>query len=593
MKTEKKPGGYNVTDIEKNRQMSRIVSILVITLAAVILPLASCAALAGEQPGGSPAPGATITLPEQTEPAQTEYCARYEEQETSWKKHRAARDDDWDDWDDWEEEEDPFGNIMDTLTIEFVGSNGMLTDTENGTSLHFELNTKVGDKDNKYADPAEIVKSAWVYITMDSGNNWEKLTLGKISLEETAEYRQNNDEHSYEVPDSHGSKKIKTIYERWSGELSIESPGPETRIIYFFAAEAANGNRTVEIPVSAPGRPPDPAAFFPAVEDMDNSSDMVYDSMDILDSFVAFDGVNLYLISRMQGKITPGEMDPPFLNIYDIKFNDPKIHEHEGLMTGRHQIYSPLSLYPYKLLDMELAFKEKPGRIADFCSSYFPFDFSSDARISSVDNILYYRTPLKSICSEPCDTLRTIIMTYANASTDSFMPIPQNASPFLQLYFRSHTIGNGPSGIVKGTGVAALEKPENLIPANDLFWKQRPIDADKIESSRKEYETAMKERFGITVDEIGTDHTSNIFQGKGPFRITPCDIVIYENYYLEAYTRNNRMKLRIFEDGTLVHTIMIGNDTKPRRDEQHIVGRDRIVLSDFKQYPLSCNIEIR
>ena len=88
------------------------------------------------------------------------------------------------------------------------------------------------------------------------------------------------------------------------------------------------------------------------------------------------------------------------------------------------------------------------------------------------------------------------------------------------------------------------------------------------------------------------EHITYYHEGPGPFYVTPCDIVKYKNYTFEVYTRNRNLKVRIFRDGVLLHTLMINEHTKPRRDEQHKTDDIYITLSNFYRKDMSCTITI-
>lgn len=443
------------------------------------------------------------------------------------------------------QDEDAFGGMMYTCMPGILESKGEIIKTDKGSGISFELTLSNACEDiDKYA-----IKTAWVYFGGGKGAAWNKVELSKTGFD------------------------TKKHVEQWTASAQLAEPNTNeyTPIVYFFRAEDIYGNISTELPETSPGWPPNVNEYFPGVKDMDNSEDIVPRSLDILNSFVARDKDNLYLIVRMEGDVDPGTTDPANLQIYTSKFTNPAMEPNEGLLVGNAHVFSP---YLYANNDLFFNIKDTLsgqtesglGRVMDECD-YFS-DNNDNYHIGVHKNLLYSSVPIIRLCPHECKMLNIIHFTAANASNDSFMLIPLNSSPFLRVYFQSHVIGKE----VSVPFVSGDSGNEGLIaPVGDYKYEEKGAFASR------RYKT-------------------HIYEGKGPFSVTPCDRIKYKNYYFEVYTRNGRIKLRIFRDDEWLHTLMIGNDTKPRRDEQHKTADIYITLSDFEILPgyiRTCDFEIK
>ncbi|HOO57001.1 MAG TPA: hypothetical protein PLN69_09275 [bacterium] len=597
--------------------MSRFVNAHVVVPAVIALALACCSALASEQPGGTPAPGATITLPAQAEPAQTEYCAGYEEQETPPDEHQPARDNDWDDWgDDDEDDDDDEGGFllfepMSSIHIEFATTTAVMLDSGDGSSTEFKLVLVIKETD-EYNIRSKPVKSASVYYMDSSDDGWNKLKLERQSRSKDALIssksvrrkrkpltRIKDVKHGYSYVYEKVEIPVRTpcVKEIWTGRIDIDrQDDPEKyQMIYFFRAESDHGNVTTEIPITSPGWPPAKDKFFPGVSDPDDPSDTVPDSLDMLDTFIACDGTYFYSALTLNGDVSAGKLDS--YNSYSFRFmvsDSP----HPDLLNDMNYIYAPSQYYNYRTFTaMTFISDESPGRIADFCFNYGPFTHEVNTFTAFGGNTLYSRVPVESVYNKNYQSIRAGAVTYRVSPAGYFSILPVNASPFISIYLRAHVLfpekeifdfPGTPESLV-------LHDPVHVIPGDneylDSIKDRNSLSTEQLISTQAEYKKWMQNFFDEPVTE--GKHISGLFTGKGPFRVRPCDMVVHKKITVEIYSCDNHIKARILEKGKLAHTIMIGNDTKPHRDQQHIVGWYRIVLSDFQENPLSCNIEIR
>ncbi len=442
------------------------------------------------------------------------------------------------------EEEDAFGGIMQTCIPGILETKGVKESGENGARLVFELTLS----DECSDDGDYRAESAWVYFSGDMGKTWNKTALTKSGEDRAAST------------------------EKWGATVALDDAGgsDESPIVYFFRAKDAYGNVSSELPLTSPGWPPDTTAYFSGVEDIDNSPEIIEDSLDILGSFVARDKENLYVIMKTQGDITPGTIDPPYYHAYVNKYTDSR-EEGEGLMVGAHHIFAPhiLARSDFLFDFMKMMSDSFDKRVIEGCEN-IKRDRKQIYHTGINGNLLFTSVPMEELCPRKCESMRLIQYTAVNASKDTLLPIPLNSSHFLQVYFHAHVIGGDTADpVVSGDSKdAALTAPEG-----DYVFGDGPALFD----IQQKYETHK-------------------YEGKGPFTVAPCDMISYKDYNFQVYTRNSRIKLRIFKDGKLKHTLMIGYDTKPRRDEQHQTDDIYITLSKFKKTKddkLSCTLELK
>lgn len=479
-------------------------------------------------------------------------------------------------WDDWDTEEDPFGNIMHTSRVVFEETDARA----HGGDIAFRLNMFLQGREDE--DERVICTAARAYVTADRGATWHTVPLARATEDKT------------------------NSRETWEGriarsELTQDNAAP---VLYVFSAEDSFGNLTTELPPTDPGWPADPAAFFPAAGDMDNSVEIVPDALDVLDNWVARDHMYLYVASRFGGPVSPGTARPPYYHIYIAKFTNPDMEPDEGLMVGTMQAFAPMISYPSELINIPAVMDGK-APMPGFARHLLETISTARKRQYSVGiggPMLYSRTDLKALCPPGCNVLRMVFFTAANPDNAEFMPLPVNASHFTTVIFGAHTLGGDAPDPAALSGAPAPHAPA---PAS-LYFPAAAADAgghmtDYLSPDDVVRETGAFERWLLaTAGDLPASPDAWVYTGRGilhegpgPFTIKPADVVIYKNYRFEAYTRNGRLKVRIYRDDELKHTIMIGPDTKPRRDEQHDTGEVYITLSNFNSNHLSCDITIR
>lgn len=326
-----------------------------------------------------------------------------------------AEEDDWDDWDDWdedEEEEDAFGNIMQTTfaTIDEVSYEAPAA----GEVAAVTAKITFVDEDEE----AEVTSVKLIYYLN-----------GDLAAGNEVEMAAGDDGYTAEIP--------------------CQDAG--TKVDFIIRIEDSNGNISTQAVASAKN-------LQAAVPDMDNSADIVGDDADIMNLSVGYDAEKLYVSFDVQGKIDGGTIDPPYIQLYGIKITNPDTEQGEGLMVGKLWIYLPLAKDPAvqekfmpMLLEQGAEYIEKIGKekidkvmetgmmvldIQKLMGGNFMEGMLFDAEpAGTIDGGTFIgeikRVPLGE---NPSGYLRVIVLTAANASIDSFMPIPLNCSNFISVY---------------------------------------------------------------------------------------------------------------------------------------------------------------
>lgn len=453
------------------------------------------------------------------------------------------------------EEEDAFGNIMYTTMLVFVETDA----SEVGSDILFRLVMFMRGHDDE--EEEMICTEASAFVTADLGATWHTVSLSRTEVDK------------------------KTHHETWEGRIARaeltdpDSANDNTPVIYFFRAKDNFGNISTELPDTAPGWPPNPAAFFPGTDDIDNSEDIVPDDLDLLKSFVARDENSIYIALNVQGRISKGNMRSRSYNFYATKFTNPDIEIAEGLMVGRILGYNLAQFQPPALADIDELMREGEGagRLMDSGLNPNP---APGYGVAMNENTLFQRIPIVDACGtpKPCELLSIVLFTASDPSDDS--PIPNNAMPYLRIYLRTHTL----DGYDYGKAVVSGATGSDLVPPN----KATPLEPVPVsESNASILDKHYREWLGL-----GTNEDTPVFYGSGPFTVRPGDIVFYKDYHFEVYTRNGRIKVRIVRKGQVVHTIMIGKDTRARRDEQHKTGNIYVTLKNFNAQDMTCTFVV-
>lgn len=237
-----------------------------------------------------------------------------------------------------------------------------------------------------------------------------------------------------------------------SGYKAVIPPMPKgTKVDFIIRAEDTNGN------VAAQAIPSDKNLILP-VPDRDNTSDLVPDDLDLLQLSAGYDDRYVYISYTVQGKISGGTLEPPYIHGYIIKVTNPDIHQGEGLMVGKMWVYIPLTtdIDPKKKLVLwqdDKVYEAYDGRLGKSINERvaktgsimldikefmvdgkgaLSFDVDSDVNLEG--GRFRGKVERKWLGENPKGYLRFIAMTFANASRDSVMPIPYNCSHFLTLY---------------------------------------------------------------------------------------------------------------------------------------------------------------
>jgi hypothetical protein len=222
-----------------------------------------------------------------------------------------------------------------------------------------------------------------------------------------------------------------------------------TKVDFIIRIEDSNGNVTTQ---AVPG------TKVASVPDIDNSPDIVGDDADILGMSAGYDKDSLFIDYSVQGKIVGGTIDPPYIQLYGIKITNPDTEQGEGLMVGKLWVNLPLvkekavqDKFLPMLFEQGGEYVQKIGQEnIDHVmkSGMLVLDIQKLMGGNIMDGLLFtakadgtvdggnfsgsiLRAPLGD---NPSGYLRIIILTAANASIDSFMPIPLNCSNFLSLY---------------------------------------------------------------------------------------------------------------------------------------------------------------
>lgn len=313
--------------------------------------------------------------------------------------------DDWDDWEDEGDEEDAFGNIMETT---FATIDALTADAATG-----KVTAKITLQDEEEEATISSVKLSF------------SINDGDIQTVDMAD----NGDGSY------------------SGTVAGAKSGDTVK--YYVTVTDSNNNVTTG---AIAGK------TVAGVADMDNSQDIVGDDADLLNLSAGVDGDYLLVNFDVQGKINGGTIDPPYIQLYGVKITNPDTEQGEGLMVGKLWVYLPLAtdkavqekflpmLYEQGAEYVEQIGQDNIDRIKT--TGMLVLDIQKLMGGNIMEGLLFAAKPeakidggkfegkiLKSALGDnPSGYMRIITLTAANASLDSFMPIPLNCSNFLSIY---------------------------------------------------------------------------------------------------------------------------------------------------------------
>lgn len=260
--------------------------------------------------------------------------------------------------------------------------------------------------------------------------------------------------------DRAGAKSVDMVAggDTYTAEIPAMPAG--AKVAFYITAVDSLGNTSTEaLPVDSKDKAA--AELVAGVPDMDNSAEFIDDSVDLLGTYVGYDKDYIYAGYDTQGDIKGGTIDPPYIQIYAVKFTNPDVDTQEGLMNGKMWVYLPVAL------GTDAFIKALPGQITGVISS-LPQDVADRVKQSGMfvldmskllngdwNNGLIFTaeaTQLKTdspkkfagfmkrsvLGDNPSGFYRMIVFTAANAALDNFMPIPFNCSHFIQIYTRDH-----------------------------------------------------------------------------------------------------------------------------------------------------------
>jgi len=326
-----------------------------------------------------------------------------------------------------QEEEDAFGNIMNTGYA------------------------KIGDV--SFAAPAAgAAVQVTAKITLEGKEDFENLAVKSAKLT----YVVNGDRKGAKSVDLTGSG------DTYTGQIPGLPAG--SKVAFFVTVTDSLGN------VSTEGLPVDAAAgdiygqLVPGVADMNNSKDVVADAADILGTYIGYDKDKLYAAYDLESAMTGGTIDPPYIQIYGIKFTNPDVETGEGLMVGKLWINLPIAKdktiqnqFLPKLLSQAKDYldkipKDQVDRVMN--TGMLVVDIGKLVAGQWMEGLLFSASPEQlagpsdktflgalnrtALGDNKSGFFRMIVLTAANASIDSFMPVPLNCSHFMQIYTRDH-----------------------------------------------------------------------------------------------------------------------------------------------------------
>jgi len=261
-------------------------------------------------------------------------------------------------------------------------------------------------------------------------------------------------------------KTAATVDMTGAGETySATIPGQPagTKVAFYITAADSLGNTSTEaLPVDSADKAA--AQMVAGVPDMDNSAEIVADSVDILGTYAGYDKDYIYAGYDLQGDASGGTLDPPYLQIYGIKFSNPDADQTEGLMVGKMWIFLPiakeegtrdkfLAALPGQITGVmgtlpkeQIDYVKDTGMFVIFISKLLSGSWNegllfdvAPRQIDTGSKKKFAGCVKRSIMGDnPSGFLRMIVFTAANAGLDNFMPVPLNCSHFIQLYMRHH-----------------------------------------------------------------------------------------------------------------------------------------------------------
>lgn len=330
-----------------------------------------------------------------------------------------------------DEEEDAFGGIMNT-SIPMI-SDVSLTPEAPKAGEAVKVSCRIVMSEEEEDEEVDVAKAQIVYTTDGKTLQYADMTAGADDT--------------------------------FAGEIPGQAAG--TEVSFGIRAVDTTRNVSVELPIRS-SWPASKGDLVPGAVDVDNSGDIVPDDLDFLQTYFGYDDGWVYFGFEVQGSVSGGTLDPPHIQVYGAKFTNPDVDQGEGLMVGRLAIYVPLGAELYEKFKDQLdkvGFKfpeSKMGVIdiqkimSDPKEGYIE-DAAPEAKVDG--GLFVGRLKRAALGDNPSGYARCIFITVANASLDSFMPIPMNATPYTQLYLGGHSYRVAGEAAV-AAAVVAEKKPE-------------------------------------------------------------------------------------------------------------------------------------
>jgi hypothetical protein len=230
----------------------------------------------------------------------------------------------------------------------------------------------------------------------------------------------------------------------------IPKMGSGSQVDFIIRAEDSNGNVATQAIPSATN-------WVSSIPDDDNPSESIEDSLDLLGMSAGYDNKFIYVQCNLQGKISAGTMDPPFVHVYAIKFTNPDLDPRENLYAGKALCYIPLAIggefsdkdnesYWRQLLGSKekyLKVKKTGAIFANIQDAFaqkagvaFP---DAEYQLKAEGNKLTAKISRAALGKNPSGYLRIVSFTCRNKSLGSLFPLYMNCSNFLVLYTSSQS----------------------------------------------------------------------------------------------------------------------------------------------------------
>lgn len=276
-----------------------------------------------------------------------------------------------------------------------------------------------------------------VEITEADDKNQAKITTVKLIY-----YVGGNFDKPYEIIMSKDLGKSYTA--------SIPKMASGAMVDFIIRAEDSNGNVATQAVPSSKN-------LVSSIADIDNPGESIADSLDLLGMSAGYDNKTIYVKCNLQGEISPGTKDPPFVHVYAIKFSNPDVNPKENLYTGQAICYIPLAVgsgfsnedkesYWMQLLGSKekylkvkktgVVFANVQDAFAQKAGVAFP---DVEYQLKAEGNTLTAKISRAAFGKNPSGYLRIVSFTCRNKSLSSLFPLYMNCSNFLVLYTSSQS----------------------------------------------------------------------------------------------------------------------------------------------------------